>query len=140
MLRKNAKVEMLKRVPLFATCSKRQLEDIAMIADELAQPEGTVLARQGDRGHEFVVLVGGTADVRRNGRKIASLTSGDCFGEIALLTDSPRTADVVASGDVRTLVIGDRAFARLLRDDSTVQAKLLAVLAKRLAENAVDTP
>ena len=127
---------MLKRVPLFATCSRRQLEDIATIADELAQPEGAMLARQGDRGHEFVILLDGTADVRRNGRKIASLGPGSFFGEIALLTESARTADVIAATDVRTLVIGDRAFARLLREDAAVQAKLLGVLAARLAENA----
>jgi CRP/FNR family transcriptional regulator, cyclic AMP receptor protein len=136
VLRKNAKVEMLRRVPLFATCSKRQLEDIATIADELAQPKGSTLARQGDRGHEFIVLVDGLADVRRNGRRIASLGPGSFFGEIALLTESARTADVVAATDVRTLVIGDRAFARLLREDAAVQAKLLGVLAARLAENA----
>ena len=131
---------MLKRVPLFATCSTRQLEDIATIADELAQPKGSTLARQGDRGHEFIVLLDGLADVRRNGRKIASLGPGSFFGEIALLTDSARTADVIAATDVRTLVIGDRAFARLLRDDAAVQAKLLGVLAARLAENTAATP
>ena len=131
---------MLKRVPLFATCSKRQLEDIATIADELAQPKGSLLARQGDRGHEFIVLLDGMADVRRNGRKIASLGAGSFFGEIALLTESARTADVVAVTDVRTLVIGDRAFARLLREDSAVQAKLLGVLAARVAENAATSP
>ena len=131
---------MLKSVPLFATCSKRQLEDIATIADELAQPKGSTLARQGDRGHEFIILLEGMADVRRNGRRIASLGAGSFFGEIALLTDSARTADVVAATNVRTLVIGDRAFARLLREDAAVQAKLLGVLAARLAENSATTP
>lgn len=131
---------MLKSVPLFATCSKRQLVEIATIADELAQPKGSTLARQGDRGHEFIILLEGMADVRRNGRRIASLGPGSFFGEIALLTESARTADVVAVTNVRTLVIGDRAFARLLREDPAVQAKLLGVLAARLAENSATSP
>jgi CRP-like cAMP-binding protein len=136
VLRKNAKVEMLKQVPLFATCSKRQLEAIAGIADEFDQTEGRTLARQGDRGREFIVLVEGTAVVERDGRRIASLGPGDFFGEMALLADQPRMADVVTSSDCRALVITDRAFAGLLRDDPAFQSKILAVVAARVAENA----
>lgn len=127
---------MLRAVPLFAGCSKRQLETIAGIADEFDQKEGRALATQGDRGREFIVLVAGTADVKRNGRRIASLGPGDFFGEMALLTDRPRMADVVTSSEVRALVITDRAFARLLRDEPDVQAKILSAVAERVAENA----
>jgi CRP-like cAMP-binding protein len=136
MLRKNAKVEMLRRVPLFAACSKRQLERISSIADESSLPSGSVMARQGERGREFVVLVEGTAQVRRNGRKVASLGPGDFFGEMALLADQPRMADVVATSDVRFLVVVDRAFSHLLRDDPGVQSKVLAAVAARVAANA----
>jgi cAMP-dependent protein kinase regulator len=137
VLRKNAKVEMLRTVPLFEGCSKRQLEHIASIADELFQPEGTMLTKQGDRGREFLVLVEGTAVVRRNGRRIGSLGPGDFFGEISLLANQPRMADVVAAGPVRTLVISDRAFARLLRESPDVQGKVLAALAARVAEDSL---
>ena len=126
---------MLKQVPLFATCSKRQLEAIAAIADEFDQREGATLATQGERGREFVVLVKGTAEVKRNGRRIASLGPGDFFGEMALLADQPRTANVVTSSEVRALVITDRAFAQLLHQDPAVQSKVLSVVAARVAEN-----
>jgi CRP-like cAMP-binding protein len=138
VLRKNAKVQLLERVPLFAACSKRQLELLSRIADEFDQVEGAVLARQGDRGREFVVLVKGTVDVRRNGRKVASLGPGDFFGEMALLTDEPRMADVVATSDIRGLVITDRVFGELLRDEPAVQSKVLAAVAARVAANAAN--
>lgn len=129
---------MLKQVPLFATCSKRQLEAIAVIADEFDQREGATLATQGDRGREFVVLIEGTAEVKRNGRRIASLGPGDFFGEMALLADQPRMANVVTSSEVRVLVITDRAFAQLLHADPAVQSKVLSVVAARVAENAAN--
>jgi CRP-like cAMP-binding protein len=135
VLRKNAKVEMLKRVPLFSTCSKRQLSDIAAIADEFDQRDGVTLATQGDRGREFIVLVEGSADVIRNKRKIASLGPGDFFGEMALLAQQPRMASVVTTSPVRALVITDRAFSRLLGSDPGLQTRVLTVVAARVAEN-----
>lgn len=138
MLRKNAKIEMLKRVPLFATCSKQQLTGIAAIADEFGQRQGATLAKQGDRGREFMVLIEGTADVVRGRKKLASLGPGAFFGEMALLADEPRMASVVATSPVRALVITDRAFARLLREDPRMQAKILSVVAARVAENAAN--
>jgi len=138
VLRKNAKVEMLKRVPLFATCSKKQLTGIASIADEFDQRAGATLAKQGDRGREFMVLIDGTADVVRGGKKLASLGAGAFFGEMALLTDQPRMAAVVTTSPVRALVITDRAFARLMREDPGMQKKILSVVAARVAENAAN--
>jgi CRP-like cAMP-binding protein len=136
MLKKNAKVEMLKTVPLFEACSKKQLADIAAIADEFDQREGVKLARQGDRGREFMVIVTGTADVVQDGKKLASLGPGSFFGEMALLAEQPRMADVVTTSAVRVLVVTDRAFSRLLSDDPAVQGKILSTVAARVAQNA----
>ena len=133
MLRKNAKIELLKGVPLFGRCSKRELEEIASLADELDMPKGRELTRQGARGREFVVLVEGTADVKRNGRRINSLREGDFLGEIALVTKQPRTATVTTASPVRALVITDRDFARLLRDSPEIGQGVLEALAERLA-------
>ena len=133
MLRKNAKTELIKRVPLFASCSKRELDAIAALADELDLPAGTNLTREGAQGHEFVVLADGSADVKKNGRRVNRLGPGDFFGEIALVSREPRTATVIATSPVRALVITDRSFRRLLDDAPQVQTKVMAAMARRLA-------
>ena len=134
-LRKDAKIELLKRVPLFSQCSKQELASVAAVADETDLSEGTELTRQGRPGREFVVLVEGEAEVRRNGRKVAALGDGDFFGEIALVTNRPRTATVVAKTPVRVLVVTDRAFRSLLEHSPSIQGKVLKALAERLAED-----
>jgi CRP/FNR family transcriptional regulator, cyclic AMP receptor protein len=133
VLRRNQKVELIRKVPLFGHLSKRQLEEIAQIADEIDLREGKEMTKQGARGREFFVLLEGNADVKKNGRRINKMTSGDFFGEIALVSDTPRTATVVATSPVRALVITDRSFKRLLQNSPQIQAKVLSALAERLA-------
>jgi len=133
MLRKNAKVELIRRVPLFADCSKRELAEIAAIADEIVLPDGTTLTREGRTGQEFLVLVEGAAEVKQKGRKVNSLRSGDFLGEIALITGVPRTATVMTTQPSRMLVITARDFKALLRRVPSIQLKVLAALASRLS-------
>lgn len=136
-LRKNAKVDLIARVPLFAQCSKAELARIAQIADEISQPEGSELIRQGARGGEFCVLVDGTVDVRSSGRLLRTLSSGDFFGEIALILDAPRSATVSATTRVRLLVIDRVSFRRLLTGMPAIQTKVLEALAARLADESL---
>jgi CRP/FNR family cyclic AMP-dependent transcriptional regulator len=133
VLRRNEKVELIKKVPLFAGCSKGELEEIAHIADEIDLAEGKEMTREGSRGREFFVLLEGEADVTKDGSSINKLGSGDFFGEIALVSDSPRTATVTATSPVRALVITDRSFRRLLDEQPEIQRKVLVALAERLA-------
>ena len=132
-LRRNAKVDLLHRVPLFAECSQKELGRIATIADEISLPEGTKLIEEGKQGREFFVLIDGTVDIRRGGRKVAEIGGGSFFGEIALLTDAPRTATVIASSPARVLVITGQAFQRVLNETTTIRPKVLAALAERAA-------
>ena len=104
-----------------------------MLADEIDLRDGKKLTRQGAPGREFFVLLEGTADVRKNGRKINTLGPGDFFGEIALVSREPRTATVTATSPVRTLVITDRSFRRLLDESPQVKTKVMEAMAKRLA-------
>ena len=132
-LRRNAKVDLLRGVPLFSGCSQKELGQISAIADELYQPDGTTLIDEGTRGREFFVLVEGTVDARRNGRRLRTMQAGDFFGEIALVTETPRTASVVATSPVRLLVITAQAFQRLLHETPSIQAKILGALAERIS-------
>ena len=137
MLRRNEKVEAIKRAPLFWHCSKRELQQIAQLADEIDLGEGKEMTRQGERGREFFVLLEGQADVIKNGRRINRLGAGDFFGEIALVSDTPRTATVTATAPVRALVVTDRSFRRLMKDQPEIQSKVLAALAARLAPETI---
>jgi CRP/FNR family transcriptional regulator, cyclic AMP receptor protein len=132
VLRKNAKIELLKRVPLFAGCSKRELGEIASVADELDLPSARDLTTEGSTGREFVVLVEGEAEVLRKGRLVAGLGPGDFVGEIALVTGRPRNATVRTRGPARVLVLTASGFRTLMRDVPSIQAKVLVALAQRI--------
>ena len=136
MLRKNAKLELLRAVPLFADLSKRELESVAALADELDLPAGRELTKEGTRGGEFIVIVEGAADVRRRGRQVNTLSSGDFLGEIALVTGAPRTATVKTTAPSRLLVLTSAQFRRLLRDTPSLQLKVLDAIARRLPPEA----
>ncbi len=136
-LRKNAKVDLIKSVPLFSHCNRKQLAALAGEADELDINEGAALTHEGDRGREFIILVEGTADVKRNGRLIARLGPGDFLGEIALITGAPRTATVTTTSAGRILVLTDRSFDRVTRDMPEIYASLVKALSSRLQADAV---
>jgi CRP/FNR family cyclic AMP-dependent transcriptional regulator len=137
VLHRNQKVELIKRVPLFAGLSKKELEQIASIADEIDLREGKELTTQGKSAREFFVLLEGSVDVTKDGRRINQLGDGDFFGEIALVSRSPRTATVTATAPIHALVITDRSFRRLLEGSPEIQLKVLEALAERLAPESV---
>ena len=135
-LGKNAKIDLLKQVPLFAGCSKAELREVALSTDEIDLRDGHVLTREGRSGREFFILVEGTASVTQEGKEIAELKQGDWFGEIALLTHRPRTATVTATSPVRVLVLTDRAFRRVVETMPRIALKVLRCVAQRLEPDA----
>jgi CRP-like cAMP-binding protein len=132
VLRKNAKVELLRRIPLFGRCSKRDLNEVAGLADELHVPEGRALTIEGKRDRDLIVIVEGAAEVSRDGRKVALLGSGDFFGEIALVTEGPRTATVTTTAPSRLLVITERDFSDLMRRMPSITVSVLEAVGARL--------
>ena len=132
-LRSKAKSDLLKSVPLFEHCSRRELAKISAITDEIAIEDGKVLITEGDRGREFFAIISGEVEVRRKGRKIATLGPGTYFGEIALLSHQPRTATVKAITPLRVLVIADRAFVDLLDAIPELWLKVARSLAERVS-------
>jgi len=136
-LHKDAKTDLLKNVPLFAGCSKSELQRIATLADELDLGEGATLIREGERGREFIVVAEGTVRVTKKGKTVRDLGAGDFIGEIALVADVPRTATVTATSPVRLLVVTDRAFRGLLEQMPSLAKKVLQSLGERLHADAV---
>lgn len=134
MLAREAKIELLKRVPLFAECSRRELREISAVADEIVVAAGTALAREGKSGRELVIIVDGAAEVTKRGRKINEVGNGDFVGEIAVVTDTPRTASVRTTQPTHALVLTRRDFRTLMKRVPTIQIKVLETLARRLLE------
>jgi CRP/FNR family transcriptional regulator, cyclic AMP receptor protein len=131
-LHRNQKVELIRKVPLFAQCSKRELEQIASIADEIDLAEGKQLMREGAPGREFFVILEGTADVSQQGALVNTLGGGDFFGEIALIHQGPRTATVTTTSPVRALVVTERSFRRLVEESPEIERKVLEAAVERL--------
>src|SRR5919201_2762705 len=130
--RASGKIDLLKRVPLFAGCSKRSLNEIAKIADEIELEEGRVLISEGDPGRQFFVLLDGGAEVKRKRKTINTLGPGDFFGEISLVTERPTTASVKLTEPSTALVISRPAFRRLLLAQPPVPLQVLETLAERV--------
>lgn len=130
--RQDIKVAALKRSPLFEGLSRKQLEQLARLTEDLDVPAGTVLCSEGTRGREFFVIVEGKATVTRGGEQIATLDNGDFFGEIALLERVDRTATVTAAAPLRFFVVGEHAFNAVVGTDPAIERKLLRALARRV--------
>ena len=120
----------LAQVPLFSTCSRKDLQKLGKASDEIAVKAGKVLVEEGKPGHEFFLIVDGTAEVRRNNRKVATLGQGQFFGELSLLDRGPRSATVVAETDMTLLVLGQREFAGVIDEVPAMAHKLLAALGR----------
>jgi CRP/FNR family cyclic AMP-dependent transcriptional regulator len=131
-LRKDAKVKLVSKVPLFSGLSRQELGLVASIADEIDLKKGKVLIREGERGREFFVLLEGEADVAKDGRVINQLSAGDFFGEIALVSEGPRTATVRTTSPCALLVLTASAFWGLVSDMPSIERRVLKTLAERL--------
>lgn len=131
---KKAYLEHLRNVPLFQSCSNKDLEKIAKAGDEVRMPAGTLIVDQGQTGREAFVILNGTVTVKRNGKKVASLGTGTVVGELSLLDHGPRTATVICETDCDLLLLSQRNFMGVLDDVPTLSHKLLSTLAGRIRE------
>lgn len=134
MPRRDAFIEHLSQVPLFSACSKRDLSLVARRAEDVRVDPGKVLVTEGEAGHEFFVIVNGSARVTRRGKKVANLGPGQAFGELALLDKAPRNATVVAETPMELVVLGQREFAGIIDEVPGFSRKLLAGMARRLRD------
>jgi CRP/FNR family cyclic AMP-dependent transcriptional regulator len=128
------KLELLSKVRMFSSLNRKELGLIARTSEVIRVPKGTEIVTEGKLGHEFYLILSGSASVKRGGRKVASLSAGDYFGEMALLDKGPRTASVVADEDCELLLLGQREFMSVLDQVPPVAHKLLVTMATRLRE------
>jgi CRP/FNR family transcriptional regulator, cyclic AMP receptor protein len=129
MADRDPKVQMLAKVPIFSGLSEHQLSDITRLLTPVDVKAGTTIARQGEYGKEFFVIISGTASVVRDGVQLAKLGAGDVVGEISIIDGGQRTASVVADTDLLVEVATHPEFAGLLDRAPEIAVKMLPTLA-----------
>lgn len=128
------RVQALERVALFGNLSKRNLTRIDGITYMKFAAKGDVLVKQGDPGDVMMVVLEGRASVSRGKRKVAEIAPGECFGEMALLDDQPRSATVVALEPMQMLAVPGPEFRKLVPKVPRLAEALLSTLSTRLRE------
>jgi cAMP-dependent protein kinase regulator len=106
----------LTAIPIFSHLSEEESKRLAAFATETSIAEGQILMKQGDYSTELIAIEEGTADVLRDGEKIASLKEGDLIGEMGLLERRPRNADVIATSPMRVLKLTHWEIRRMSQD------------------------
>jgi CRP/FNR family cyclic AMP-dependent transcriptional regulator len=134
----DTKVQALKRAPLFEGLSKKELTELARVTEDLEIEAGEVLCKEGETGQEFFVIVEGETDVTTNGKRVAARGGGDFVGEIALLEETKRTATVTAKTPLRVFVLTRQDFRHLVRENPSVEQKVMRALARRVVELSGD--
>lgn len=132
--KENPKARELGALDLFAACSRRDLDEIGRLVDEVSVPTGTKLTREGTGGHECFVIADGEAVVRIKGRDVAHVGPGDIVGEMSVLDREPRSATVITTQPLRAFVMTGVQFAEIADRFPTVARRVMQTLAHRLRE------
>ena len=124
----------LRSTGLFAGLSGRELKRLSTLTDEVVLPAGARLISEGAFAHEFLLILSGTAEVRRGGELVATLGPGDFAGEVAVMRDARRNADVVAVSDLTAIAMTARDLRQVARELPSVAAQIDAAIAERGGE------
>ena len=130
----SSKTEILQKVTLFRDLSRRQLDLVARLADEVDVEAGRRLATAGESGHELFVVIEGYAAVSAGRGRRVRIGPGEFFGEMSLVDGGPRSANVDAATDMRLLVVGRREFWQLLHEAPSLGQKIMETLSRRLRD------
>ncbi len=134
----DAKIEALSKVPLFARCSRKELEFLVTRTDEVSVPAGRTLITQGRAADSFYLLLTGGANVRVDGRDRPALQPGSFFGEISMLDRGPATATVVTSGPSKLMVMSHAQFRDAIRANDQLLSQVMAEMAERLRRDSLE--
>jgi CRP/FNR family transcriptional regulator, cyclic AMP receptor protein len=132
--KQDSKVQVLRSVPLFSGCTDKELQEISKITKEVDFPEGKQICKQGQTGLGLHVITDGETRVVINGRTRRRLGPGAFFGEMALLDNGPRTADVIAESPVSTLSLSAWDFKEVVQNHPSIAVKVLQEISSRLRE------
>jgi MFS family permease len=122
---------LVRDLPVFQPLLRAELERVALELQELRVPSGFAVIRQGDEGDRFYILESGRVQVVVDGSPVGELEAGDCFGEVALLRDVPRTASIIALEDCLLQSLTREDFLDAV-SDTEVRTRADALAAKRV--------
>jgi CRP/FNR family transcriptional regulator, cyclic AMP receptor protein len=134
----DTKADALSGCPLFRSVSRGDLVQLARVTEDLEVEQGKVLAKEGEIGQEFFVIIDGEVSVTKDGREIRTLGPGDFFGEIALLKDVRRTATVTAKSPLRFFVLTRQGFRSLVAHQPQIEEQVQKAAQER--GGAADDP
>ena len=132
MAEKSSSVELFSSIPLFRGLEEDELKAIVKLSKQMSFQKGDAIVREGEAGLGFYLIVEGQAVVKRKGRTMARLERGSFFGEMALLDDQPRSADVIAEEETKCLVVLRWNFWSLVSKNRNVARGLFREMARRL--------
>ena len=130
------KLDALSRVPLFAHCTRKELEFVASHGDEVEVAAGKTLTRQGRAGDTFYVQLEGQSEVKVDGKRRRVLKPGDFFGEISMIDRGLATATVTTLTDGRLFVMSHKQFRDAIKASEPLMLKVLMAMGERLREDA----
>jgi CRP-like cAMP-binding protein len=134
----DSKADVLGRVPLFAKCSRKELEFLASRTDEVELKANHTLIRQGSPSDSFYVLLDGEATVKVDGADRPSLHAGDFFGEISMLDRGPATATVTTATPVKVMVMSHAQFRDAIKGSDPLLSTVIAAAADRLRRDSLN--
>lgn len=130
--RKSDQLSALRSVPLFSSMSDRDLKGVLDGCREELYSDGQAIVREGTPGGPFFLIIEGQAKMLIGGKTRKTLGPGDHFGEIALIDKGPRTATIVASGNVKALAIASWDFLALCEQDFKIAHKVMIGMASAI--------
>lgn len=134
-MRTEARVEQLSRVPLFANCSKRQLKSLAAVARVEQVEPGERLVSAGATSHDLYLVLAGSVRIERDGADVDRVGPGGMVGELGLLFDTPRNANVISETPLEVLCLDRAALQQAMDTIPGLGWTLLTTVAERLDQS-----
>ena len=128
----DALIEMLQTTPLWSGLSKQDLKLVAKLSQERKFESGHVIVTKGEAGIGFYLILEGAVEVRSDGKTLTKLGPGQFFGEMSIIDNQPRSADVVAVEASRVLILSAWSFKTLISDNPKIALKMMQEFVRRL--------
>ena len=128
--------EAIKNAPLFSQLSKKDIKQLTAVVTPRSYRAGEVIIEKGQQGLGFYIIASGSAKVTVRGNQVRALKAGDHFGEIALIDQGPRMAEVTADSDVEAYVLASWQFRPFVQDHPDIAWALMQSLVQRIVRDS----